>query len=111
QFGQLGSRQPQAGEREIAPVGHRVPQLGGDPSWLIVVPDVVQDREQQQADGLLEVDQLAHIGIGQDLGGLADVPYHDVGGPRVGEQRLAVGVDDRVVVDLHDVHRRVVGVC
>src|SRR5205807_1249102 len=71
------------------------------------VLDVVQDRDQQQADGPAEVDQPADDGIGQDLRGPADVEGGDLGGTGVGEQRLAVRVDDRVVVDVYHVDRRV----
>src|SRR5215467_10149355 len=72
-----------------------------------MILDVVQDREQQQADGPVKVDEGPHDGIGQDLGGTADVGPDDVGGGGVGQQRLAVQVDDRVVVDIGDMDRGV----
>jgi hypothetical protein len=69
---------------------------------VVGVPDVVQDREQEQADGAAEVDQPRDDGVGQDVAGVADVGVDDVGPDRVAEQRLAVGVDDGVVVDVDD---------
>jgi hypothetical protein len=107
EYRKLWARHAEAGERQVAARRHGIPQLGHNPIRVGLVLHVVHDREQQQADGPPEVDQLADNGIGQDLRGLAHVADDDVGGPLVGEQRLAVRVDDRVVVDVHDVDRRV----
>jgi hypothetical protein len=70
---------------------------------VLIVPDVVQDREQEQADRPVEVDQAQDRGIGQDVERIADVGVDDVGSAGVAEQRLAVRVDDRVVIDVDDV--------
>jgi hypothetical protein len=50
-------RQPEAGDGEVAACRHRVAQLGHDTPRLVLVVDVMQDREQQQPDRLVEVDQ------------------------------------------------------
>ena len=68
-----------------------------------MILDVVQDREQQQADRPVEVDQPQDRRVGQDVEGIADVRIDDVGVHRVAEQRLAMRVDDRVVVHVDDV--------
>jgi hypothetical protein len=53
------------------------------------------------------VDQGPDPRIRQDLGGRTDVPGDDVDGAGVGEQRPAVCADDRIVVHVDDVNRRV----
>ncbi len=107
EFGQVVPGQAEAGDREVAAGRHRVAELGRDPVRVVVVLDVVQHREQQQADRPVEVDQPRDRGVGQDVGRIADVGVDDVGVHGVAEQRLAVRVDDRVVVDVDDVHARV----
>jgi hypothetical protein len=107
EFRQLRAWHAEARDGQVTAWDHGVAQLGGDPCRILVVLDVVQDRDQQQADGSAEVDQRADDGVGQDLRGPADVEGDDLGGLGVGEQRLAVRVDDRVVVDVDHVDRRV----
>jgi hypothetical protein len=83
-------------------------QGGEDLRRAELVRDEVQDRDQDQRDGLAEVEHLAHHGRGQDGFGIAQVGV-DVGGPpfrRRGEQGAGVREHERVVVDVHDAGRR-----
>jgi hypothetical protein len=54
---QFVPREPEAGDGEVAAGRHRVAQFGHDPTRLALVLDVMQHREEQQANRLAEVDQ------------------------------------------------------
>jgi hypothetical protein len=69
--------------------------------------DVVQDRQQQQADRLGEVEAIAHDPVFQDVLRRSDVGFDDRAGRVVREQRPAVHEHHRVVVHIDHPARRI----
>jgi hypothetical protein len=71
------------GDREVATGGDRIAQRCHAPERIGIVADELQHTEQQHRDRLVEVDQLAHLRVGQDDIGVADIGLDDGGaGPR-----------------------------
>jgi len=87
-----GMRQGQVTAR-----GQRVTEGGQDAGRVLPFGDEVQDRHQQQGDGLAEVDERGDFRVGQDGLGFAQVGQDDAGGAAAGQQRVGVHVHDRVV--------------
>lgn len=73
---------------------------------VVLVGEEVDDGDEQQRDGLGEVDERGELWVGQDGPGVAQVGEDDAGGPGAGQQRVRVDVHDRVIVRLRDRHRR-----
>ena len=67
---------------------------------VLLVEDVVHDAAQQQADRLLEVQVLAHLGVPENGRRLQEITLHDDGRGAAGQQRTGVGENDGVVVDI-----------
>ena len=88
------------GQGQPAAVGQCVPEGGDDSGRVLLGRDEVQDRDHEHGDRLVEVDQLAHLRRGQDVGRPPDVGVDDVGVRVVGEQGEAVGDGHRVLVDV-----------
>jgi len=80
---------------------------GHDAVRVLGVEHVVDDRVEYQADRLAEVKQAAHLGRGKQRVRRPDVGEHDDRRGVVGEQRLAVQGDARVVVNVGHARGRV----
>jgi hypothetical protein len=62
----------------------------------------VQGAHAQHAHRLGEVELGEHLRVPEDLGRPAQIAERDADGAARPEQCLAVGVDHRIVVDVHD---------
>ena len=90
------------GYRDVAAGRERGQQLGDDPGRVGLVGDEVQDGQEQQRDRLVEVDQLAQRGVGQDRVRLEHVPPDHRGAGDAVQHAAGVRQHDRVVVDVDD---------
>jgi hypothetical protein len=89
-------------QREIAASGHAVAVAGDDLGRPGVVGNEVQHGDHQHGDRSGEVDQAGHVGVFDDLVGLAQVGADRAGVRVAGEDRLPVRDGDRVDVDVDD---------
>jgi hypothetical protein len=53
-------------QREVAACRECIPQRGGNPARVLLLGDEMQDRDQQQPNGLGEVDQLTQFRVPQE---------------------------------------------
>lgn len=79
-----------------------VPQFGDGALRVVGVLDEVQDGDEEQGHGPVQVEEFADLGCREDLPGLAQVGGHDSRAVVAVEDGPAVRDGDRVVVDVHD---------
>jgi hypothetical protein len=82
--------------------GQPVPVAGQYFAWAVLVRDEMQRAGAQERDRPGQVQQRPHVGVVQDRFRLTQVGVHHHGSVRLGEQRLAMGPDHRVVVHVGD---------
>jgi hypothetical protein len=102
-LGQVRSGHPETGDDEMTAGWHGVAERGHGTGRVLVVTDVVQDRQEQEPDRLPEIDELPDNRMIHDLRRPAHVAGDDLGGAGISQQGLPVGVDVR---DLVHVARR-----
>ncbi len=90
------------GDDQVAARRHGVSQPGDDPGRVLGVPDEMQDRDQQHRHRPGQVQQSPHRRVAQDHLRLAQVGQDGQGGGLVGQQRVGMRMDHRVVVDVDD---------
>jgi len=90
------------GYRDVAVGRERGQQLGDDTGRVGLIGDEVQDGQEQQRDGLVEVDQLAQRRVAQDRVRLEHVPPDHRGARDAVQHAAGVRQHDRVVVDVDD---------
>ena len=94
-------------DHQVAAGHKRVAHPRDDAVRVVVLGDEVQDREQDHRDRPAEVQVLAQDGIREQFARPPEVGRHDDRLVPLGEQRLTVPHDDRVVIDVADAHLRV----
>jgi hypothetical protein len=93
--------QPGVGEAEMAAGRHGLPETGDDLVRILLAGDEVEDGREQDRDRAVQIDEAEHVGVVENLFRPSQIRTHDpyvVGGL---EQRVRMGDDDRVVVDVH----------
>ena len=82
--------------------GQPVPVAGQDFAWAVLVRDEMQRAGAQHRDRPGQVQQRLHVGVVQDRFRVTQVGVHHHHPVRLGQQRLAMGPDHRVVVHVGD---------
>jgi hypothetical protein len=82
--------------------GERLHELGDDRLGRLVVGDLHDHPDDDQADRAVEVEVLADLGVVEDVAGVAQVGGDHSGGAVVGEEGAAVREDHGVVVHVDD---------
>src|SRR5579859_1914071 len=97
----------EVGQDEVAARRHPASECLDDAPRVVIIRYSVQDGNEQGGDRPGEVDQPAHVGIGEDLPGVPDIALDHCGcGVVDGQQCLGVGDHDGVVIDIDDVRVR-----
>lgn len=89
----MGEHQETARRDRIAETGQQRPGVVG-------VGDEEQDRDREHPDGLIEVQRVPHVGVGQDAVRVAQVGLGHGRGVVGGQQCPGVSADHGVVVDV-----------
>ncbi len=88
------------GDHQVAARRHRLPQPGHDPGRVLGLSDEMQNRDQQHRHRPGQVQQPPHVRVVEDRLRLAQVGQNGQGGGLVGQQRVGMRMDHRVVVDV-----------